>query len=92
MVVALRMEMMEAPTHIATAIPSVAAANSGGKRISALPDWLRCEISQPAQIATRYPISALMKACWMMTRSVVPQAYQQGSPRYRPDPSVLSPA
>jgi hypothetical protein len=31
-------------------------------------------------------------ACWMMTRSITPQAYQQGSRRYRPDPGVLSPA
>lgn len=31
-------------------------------------------------------------ACWMMTRSAVPQAYQQGSRRYRPSDAVLSPA
>jgi hypothetical protein len=36
--------------------------------------------------------NVLAIACWMMTRSVTPQAYQQGSRRYRPNPQVLSPA
>jgi hypothetical protein len=30
-------------------------------------------------------------ACWMMTRSVTPQAYQEGSRRHRPNAAVLSP-
>src|ERR1039457_4029481 len=52
MVVALRMEMMDAPAHIPTASANVPSAIPGGSRMGALPPWLPCDTTSAMTIAT----------------------------------------
>src|ERR1035438_4939296 len=51
-VVALRMEMMDAPAHIPTASTNVPSAIPGGSRMGALPPWLPCDTTSAITIAT----------------------------------------